>query len=38
MTYDYHYTGSLVSGAVSPMGGAGINAEFDTETGVKEAL
>ena len=38
MTYDYHYTGSLVTGAVSPMRGAGINAEFDTETGVKEAL
>lgn len=38
MTYDFHYTGSLVTGAVSPMGGAGINAEFDTETGVKEAL
>ncbi len=38
MTYDFHYTGSLVTGAVSPMKGAGINAEFDTETGVKEAL
>lgn len=38
MTYDFHYTGSLVTGAVSPMGGAGINAEFDTETGIKEAL
>lgn len=38
MTYDFHYAGSLVTGAVSPMGGAGTNAEFDTETGVKEAL
>jgi len=38
MMYDFHYTGSLVTGAVSPMGGAGINAEFDTETGIKEAL
>ncbi|MDO8611025.1 MAG: glycosyl hydrolase family 18 protein [bacterium] len=38
MMYDFHYTGSLVTGAVSPIGGAGINAEFDTETGVKEAL
>ena len=38
MMYDFHYTGSMVTGAVSPMGGAGKNAEFDTETGIKEAL
>lgn len=38
MTYDYHYQGSSVTGAVSPIGGAGTNAEFDTITGVREAL
>jgi len=38
MTYDFHYPGSYVTGAVSPIGGAGTNAEFDTLTGVKEAL
>ena len=38
MTYDFHYQGSSVTGAVSPVGGAGISAEFDTETSIKEAL
>lgn len=38
MAYDYHYRGSSVTGAVSPIGGAGEIAEFDVETGVKEAL
>lgn len=38
MTYDFHYQGSSVTGAVSPVGGAGISAEFDVETSVKEAL
>lgn len=38
MTYDYHYTGSLTSGSVAPLGGAGETLEFDVETAVKEAL
>ena len=38
MTYDYHYTGSLTSGANAPIGGAGVTLEYDTETAVKEAL
>jgi len=38
MTYDYHYSGSLVTGPVSPAGGAGIESEFDVETGIIKAL
>lgn len=38
MTYDYHYSGSVTSGAVAPIGGAGDTIEFDVETSVKEAL
>lgn len=38
MTYDFHYQGSGVTGAVSPVNGAGKSAEFDTETSIKEAL
>jgi spore germination protein YaaH len=38
MTYDYHYSGSLVTGPVAPNGGAGIDSEFDTETGIQKAL
>jgi spore germination protein YaaH len=38
MTYDFHYPGSSVTGAVAPNGGAGITAEFDTETSIKLAL
>lgn len=38
MTYDYHYTGSAVTGPVAPVGGAGIEAEFDIETGIQKAL
>lgn len=38
MAYDYHYTGSLVTGPVAPLGGAGTYSEFDTETGVQKAL
>ncbi|OGK12535.1 hypothetical protein A2859_01535 [Candidatus Roizmanbacteria bacterium RIFCSPHIGHO2_01_FULL_37_16b] len=38
MTYDFHYQGSSVTGAVAPVNGAGISAEFDTETSIKEAL
>ena len=38
MTYDYHYAGSYVTGAVAPVAGAGIESEFDVATGVAEAL
>lgn len=38
MTYDYHYPGSLVTGPVSPVGGARIEAEFDTRVAIEEAL
>jgi len=38
MTYDFHYQGSSVTGAVGPLGGAGNNEEFDTEVSVKEAM
>lgn len=38
MTYDYHYLGSYVTGAVAPIGGAGIDAEFDVETGIQKAV
>lgn len=38
MTYDFHYQGSIVTGAVSPIGGVPKTAEFDTETSIKEAL
>jgi len=38
MTYDFHYQGSSVTGAVAPVNGAGRSAEFDTETSIKEAL
>jgi len=38
MTYDFHYQGSYVTGAVSPVNGAFDTAEFDVETSIKEAL
>lgn len=38
MTYDFHYQGSSVTGAVSPINGAGTSAEFDVKTAIKEAL
>lgn len=38
MTYDFHYAGSMVTGPVAPIGGAGIDSEFDTETGIQKAL
>lgn len=38
MAYDYHFLGSLVTGAVSPSNGAGIDAEFDVETGLQKAV
>ena len=38
MTYDYHYSGSFVTGPVAPNSGAGVESEFDTETGIQKAL
>lgn len=38
MTYDYHFSGSFVTGPVAPVGGAGTYSEFDTETGIQKAL
>lgn len=38
MTYDYHYLGGMTTGAVAPIGGAGVSVEFDVETAVQEAL
>src|SRR3989339_737581 len=38
MAYDYHYSGSYVTGAVAPGTGAGIFAEFDTVTAIEKAL
>jgi len=37
MTYDFHYPGSFVSGAVSPMGGAGVSAEYDVTSAIEKA-
>ena len=38
MTYDFHYPGSSVTGPVSPISGAGIDAELDSEVSIVEAL
>ncbi len=38
MTYDYHFSGSMVTGPVAPNSGAGVESEFDTETGIQKAL
>lgn len=38
MDYDFHYPGSSVTGAVSPVNGAGTSAEYDTETSIQQAL
>ncbi len=38
MGYDYHYIGSSVTGPVAPLGGAGVESEFDTQTAVEKAL
>ncbi|MCR4326058.1 MAG: glycosyl hydrolase family 18 protein [Candidatus Roizmanbacteria bacterium] len=34
MGYDYHYMGSMVTGPVAPLGGAGIISEYDTMAAV----
>lgn len=38
MAYDYHYTGSSVTGPVSPLYGAGTISEYDTQSAVNKAL
>ncbi|MFZ6034735.1 MAG: glycosyl hydrolase family 18 protein [Patescibacteria group bacterium] len=38
MMYDFHFQNSSATGAVSPVNGGGISAEFDTEVSVKKAL
>lgn len=38
MAYDFHYIGSYVTGAVAPLGGAGVTAEYDTQTALQKAL
>ncbi len=38
MAYDFHYAGSFVTGAVSPLSGFGKDAEFDTESAIRLAL
>lgn len=38
MAYDYHFTGSEVTGPVAPLNGAGDIYEFDTNTAVLKAL
>lgn len=38
MAYDYHYTGSYVTGPVAPMEGVGTVSEYDTQTAVDKAL
>ncbi|OGH10598.1 MAG: hypothetical protein A2857_06940 [Candidatus Levybacteria bacterium RIFCSPHIGHO2_01_FULL_36_15] len=37
MGYDYHYTGSYVTGPVAPLYGAGSTAEFDIQTAIEKA-
>jgi len=38
MGYDYHYSGSLVTGPVSPLYGGGVESEFDIDQAVNLAL
>lgn len=38
MGYDYHYSGSSVTGAVAPLSGFGTVAEYDTEVAVRLLL
>jgi len=37
MTYDFHYAGSHVSGAVAPLNGAGVIAEYDVRAAIGKA-
>lgn len=38
MMYDFHYTGSSVTGPIAPLSGAGTVAEYDIESAVQKAL
>lgn len=38
MAYDYHSTTSFVTGPVAPIGGAGVEAEYDTTSAVEKTL
>lgn len=38
MGYDYHYSGSFVTGPVAPLAGAGTESEFDVTTAMNKAL
>ena len=38
MAYDYHYRGSMITGPVAPLGGAGDVSEVDVKTAVNLAL
>ena len=38
MTYDYHYSGSYLSGPVAPVGGAPEDREFDVASSIAEAV
>ncbi len=38
MGYDYHYSGSFVTGPVAPLTGAGTISEYDVEAAVQKAL
>jgi spore germination protein YaaH len=37
MAYDYHYTGSYVTGPIAPLYGATVNREFDVAQGIQAA-
>lgn len=37
MTYDFHFAGSYVTGAVAPLSGAGITAEYDVTSAIQKA-
>lgn len=37
MTYDFHYAGSSVTGAVAPLSGAGVTAEYDVTSAIQKA-
>ncbi|MCL4359823.1 glycosyl hydrolase family 18 protein [Patescibacteria group bacterium] len=38
MAYDFHYTGSAVTGPVAPLSGGGQTYEYDTQTAVRLAV
>lgn len=38
MAYDYHYSGSFVTGPVAPLGGSGIISEYDVSAATEKLL